>query len=332
MAQTGSNRSFQAQDGDLLLLPPQAGASGAGQAGTIEADYVLVPVKPASTPDRIIRGTGPAAKPMLQRPGHDARAIPDRMESFAPEKPPAFQRPEHFARADCGAKCPRAFLDQVGSPDREKTLTNQRGEHLICAQPDAGCSKAFDGVPAEDLAALTKGLRRRWLSAGFKRSQHTLLLVRLSGEATAGRRVAKALGAALAPLGDVYSFGPMGQALVAPEKPVRHIVTIAQSIRSAVMGESGHSVFLSAGVALIHRDDDTTYTLCTAERNLRKAEAAPGGAVVTSADGMAPRRDARAVPDRTESFAPEKPPAFQRGGHFERAAYGAKCPGAMADG
>ncbi|MEM6847855.1 MAG: hypothetical protein AAF580_07230 [Pseudomonadota bacterium] len=35
-----------------------------------------------------------------------ARAVPDRMESFAPEKPPAFQRSGHFARADCGAICP----------------------------------------------------------------------------------------------------------------------------------------------------------------------------------------------------------------------------------
>ncbi|MEM6849234.1 MAG: hypothetical protein AAF580_14400 [Pseudomonadota bacterium] len=38
-------------------------------------------------------------------------------------------------------------------------------------------------------------------------------------------------------------------------------------------------------------------------------------------------RGARAVPDRMESFAPEKPPAFQRGGHSGRAACGAKCPG-----
>ncbi|MEM6847890.1 MAG: glycosyltransferase N-terminal domain-containing protein [Pseudomonadota bacterium] len=37
---------------------------------------------------------------------YGARAVPDRMESFAPEKLPAFQRFGHFARADCGAKCP----------------------------------------------------------------------------------------------------------------------------------------------------------------------------------------------------------------------------------
>lgn len=227
MAQTGSNRSLQTQGGDLLLLPPPAGGGGAGEAATIEADYVLLPAKPASAPERVIRAPGPTAKPMLQRPGHDA--------------------------------------------------------------------KAFDGMPAEDLAALTKGLRRRWLSAGFKRSQHTILLLRVSGEAAEGRRVAKALGAALAPLGDVYPFGPMGQALIAPEKPVRHIVKIAQSIRATVMGAEDQTVRLSAGVALIHRDDDTMYTLCTAERNLREAEAAPEGGVVTGADLMAPGRDAGEV-------------------------------------
>ncbi|MEM6846678.1 MAG: glycosyl hydrolase family 8 [Pseudomonadota bacterium] len=41
--------------------------------------------------------------------GFGTRAVPDRLESFAPEKPPAFQKGGHFARADCGAKCPSVW-------------------------------------------------------------------------------------------------------------------------------------------------------------------------------------------------------------------------------
>ncbi|MEM6849201.1 MAG: glycoside hydrolase family 3 N-terminal domain-containing protein [Pseudomonadota bacterium] len=46
--------------------------------------------------------------PASSAPIRAARAVPDRMDSFAPEKPPAFQRSGHFPRADCGAKCPSA--------------------------------------------------------------------------------------------------------------------------------------------------------------------------------------------------------------------------------
>ena len=188
-----------------------------------------------------------------------------------------------------GATGPRGIPAVVGRANKPAAKpTQQRPGHD---------TTPFDLVPADDGAALTKGLRRRWLSAGFKRSQHTILLVRLSGDAAEGRRVSKALGAAMAPLGDVYAFGPMGRALIAPDKPVRHVVKIAQSLRSAVMSAGGQSVLLSAGVALIHRDDDTTYTLCTAERNLREAEAAPQGGVVTGADVMAPGREAGEMTD-----------------------------------
>ncbi|MEM6848065.1 MAG: hypothetical protein AAF580_08325 [Pseudomonadota bacterium] len=45
------------------------------------------------------------------------RAVPDRIESFAPEKPPAFQRSGHFARADCGAKCPSETGAVVVDPE-----------------------------------------------------------------------------------------------------------------------------------------------------------------------------------------------------------------------
>ncbi|MEM6847906.1 MAG: transporter substrate-binding domain-containing protein, partial [Pseudomonadota bacterium] len=61
----------------------------------------------AATNAALLEHVGSAAhRAAMERWGF--RAVPDRMESFAPEKPPDFQRGGHFARAACGAKCPSA--------------------------------------------------------------------------------------------------------------------------------------------------------------------------------------------------------------------------------
>lgn len=159
---------------------------------------------------------------------------------------------------------------------------------------------AFEGVPLKDHAALMKGLRRRWMSAGFKRAQHTLLLVRVSGDPAQSRRTARALGEALASLGDVFAFGESGRALLAPEKPLRHVTKIAEGLHAAVFGD-GTGVVLSAGIALMHRDDDPTLALCNAERHLREAAAMPRGGVVCETDVRAyrPSPNTAAVGDQS---------------------------------
>lgn len=206
---------------------------------------------------------------------------------------PAASRPQLPAPAQTGravaltGRAPVTML--LPAPETVDPQPSQSARKLALSAPPVRQRRpghdmpAFDGVPLADHAAIMKGLRRRWLSPGLKRSQHTLLLVCLSGDAAESHRTARALGNALTSLGDLFDFGLTGRALLAPDKPVRHMAKIAEGLRSAVLGD-GKGLVLTAGIARMHRDDDPTLVLCNAERHLREAAAMPRGGVVCDVD------------------------------------------------
>ncbi|MEM6846968.1 MAG: PD-(D/E)XK nuclease family protein [Pseudomonadota bacterium] len=134
----GFDRAASAADWDALAAAEDAPAHA--QFGLSQ----LLAALEARPQD--VQRLGPRSAGVVQRDLFDGlsspehtRAVPDRMEPFAPEKPPAFQRSGHFARAAYGAKCPRAVPDRMEPFAPEKPPAFQRSGHFARAADGAKC-------------------------------------------------------------------------------------------------------------------------------------------------------------------------------------------------
>lgn len=153
--------------------------------------------------------------------------------------------------------------------------------------------------PASDgRRMLLRDARRTWMSSGFKRTPHAVLMLSLRlarvpsantpAAAALLSRTGKGMRQAVETLGPVYELTPCVYAVLLKENSLRQVVRIAEAIGVAMDKRSAENplspLLFSAGVAAIHRDDDPVAIVCLAEACLRTADTSETSRVVSESD------------------------------------------------